>query len=71
MTGYLERLRRAIASGAIPRGGVTQIDVEHQAGCAVWKTSRCTCQPTMRVTSGAEVVTLDADGAPAGTEKKQ
>lgn len=65
------RLRRAMDAGLVKKGEVTQVLVEHQAGCRVWKTNRCSCQPTMRVVSGEEVVTLDADGEPASREGKQ
>lgn len=62
MSTYTARIRAAVESGLIPGGQVTTVEVEHQPGCRVWKSNRCTCHPSLRIVSGSQVITLGDDG---------
>jgi hypothetical protein len=66
---YQHRIRQAIEAGLIVKGEVTHVTVEHQDGCRVWASNRCTCKPILRVLSGTEVATLREDAAPAMAEE--
>ena len=68
---YQRQLRKALSAGLIKTGEVTQVTVEHEDGCRVWKTNRCTCQPSIRILAGSRVVTLGEDGEPNTEERTQ
>lgn len=47
---YLRKLRRLMASGALPRDvGVHQLDIAHDDWCDIFTGRRCNCDPTIRV----------------------
>lgn len=68
MTGYVDRLKAAIDLGVIPPGEVTQVTVEHSAGC---RQNPCTCFPLVTAKVRGEVLTLGTGGAVLERRKVQ
>lgn len=71
--GYLHRLLAAVNSGAIPRGDLTSVEVEHALGCHHHERRGvpCTCHPRITVLAGDDVLVIGSGGAVLERRKRQ
>lgn len=69
--GYVHRIQAAVESGLIPRGEVTQVEVEHRAGCGQMSDGRCDCSPLLTVLTAGQVIRIAEDGTASDPEAVQ